>query len=86
MHPQFAEMTPTWFQRAFVYTGSIGEFRYRFAGDREGGVLHTAVYSNACYELAQDREEQDFPWNEDGVEALKSWLQEKYEAYCARQG
>ena len=86
MHPQFAEMTPTWFQGAFVYTGSIGEFRYRFAGDREGGVLHTAVYSNVCYELAQDREEQDFPWNEDGVEALKSWLQEKYEAYCARQG
>ena len=86
MHPQFAEMTPTWFQRAFVYTGPIAEFRYRFAGDREGGVLHTAVYSNVCYELAQDREEQDFPWNEDGVEALKSWLQEKYEAYCARQG
>ena len=49
-------------------------------------MLHTAVYSNVCYELAQDREEQDFPWNEDGVEALKSWLQEKYEAYCARQG
>ena len=55
MHPQFAELTPTWFKRAFVYTGSIGEFRYRFAGDKDNGVLHTAVYSNLCYELAQDK-------------------------------
>ena len=70
MHPQFAELTPTWFNRAFVYTGSIGEFRYRFAGDKDNGVLHTAVYSNLCYELAQDKEERDFPWNEEGVEAL----------------
>ena len=37
MHPQFAELTPTWFNRAFVYTGSIGEFRYRFAGDKDNG-------------------------------------------------
>ena len=66
MHPQFAELTPTWFNRAFVYTGSIGEFRYRFAGDKDNGVLHTAVYSNLCYELAQDKEERDFPWNEAG--------------------
>ena len=28
MHPQFAELTPRWFKRAFVYTGSIGEFRF----------------------------------------------------------
>ena len=82
MHPQFAELTPTWFNRAFVYTGSIGEFRYRFAGDKDNSVLHTAVYSNLCYELAQDKEERDFPWNEEGVEALKGGLQEKYEAYA----
>ena len=23
MHPQFSELTPRWFKRAFVYTGSI---------------------------------------------------------------
>ena len=83
MHPQFAELTPTWFNRAFVYTGSTGEFRYRFAGDKDNGVLHTAVYSNLCYELAPDKEERDFPWNEEGVHALKGWLQEKYEAYVS---
>ncbi len=81
MHPQFAELTPRWFERAFVYTGSVGEFRYRFAGDKNAGILHTAVYSNVCYELAQDRQERDFPWDEKGVDELKRWLQAEYEAY-----
>ena len=35
MHPQFAELTPRWFKRAFVYTGSIGDFRYRFDMEKE---------------------------------------------------
>ena len=47
--------------------------------------MHTAVYSNVCYELAHDKEERDFTWDEAGVEALKAWLQEKYEAYCTAQ-
>ena len=80
-----AELTPNWFNRAFIYTGSIGEFRYRFDGDKDAGILHTAVYSNVCYELAQDKEERDFTWDEAGVETLKAWLQEKYEAYCTAQ-
>ena len=46
-------------------------------------VLHTAVYSNLCYELAQDKEERDFPWNEEGVEALKAWYQSQYEKFLA---
>ena len=49
MHPQFAELTPRWFKRAFVYTGSIGDFRYRFDMGKEKGILHTAVYSVYCY-------------------------------------
>ena len=49
MHPQFAEFTPRWFKRAFVYTGSIGEFRYRFKTDKDAGLLHAAVYSQLCF-------------------------------------
>ena len=30
-------------------------------------------------------EERDFTWDEAGVETLKAWLQEKYEAYCTAQ-
>lgn len=83
MHPQFTELTPRWFKRAFIYTGSIGEFRYRFNNDAKENVIHAAVYSQLCYELAADVAEQDFPWDDDGVEALKAWLQSRYEAYCA---
>ena len=77
MHPQFTELTPRWFKRAFIYTGSIGEFRYRFNNDAKENVIHAAVYSQLCYELAADVAEQDFPWNDDGVEALKAWLQSR---------
>ena len=51
MHPQFTELTPRWFKRAFIYTGSIGEFRYRFNNDAKENVIHAAVYSQLCYEL-----------------------------------
>lgn len=84
MHPQFTVLTPRWFKRAFVYTGSIGDFRYRFAhSDQE--TLHAAVYTVYCYEVAKDVVEQDFPWTDEGVEALKNWLQGQYEAFLARQ-
>ena len=72
MHPQFAELTPRWFKRAFVYTGSIGDFRYRFDMGKEKGILHTAVYSVYCYEA--------------GVEELKQWLQAKYDQFSAGKG
>ena len=42
------------------------------------------MYTVYCYEAARDVQEQDFPWDEDGVSALKAWLQEKYEAFCGK--
>lgn len=84
MHPQFAELTPTWFNRAYVYTGSIGEFRYRFSSDQQTRIIHASVYSQLCYELAHDVQERDFSWDDDGVSQLRSWLQQSYEAYAAR--
>ena len=67
MHPYFEILTPRWFKRAFVYTGSIGEFRYRFANDRENSLIHAAVYTHFCYECAKDVQERDFSWDETGV-------------------
>ena len=45
MHPNFSQLTPRWFKRAFVYTGNIDDFRYRFEMDKDNGLLHTAVYT-----------------------------------------
>ena len=66
MHPYFEVLTPRWFKRAFVYTGSIGEFRYRFANDKENNLLHAAVYTHFCYERAEDVQERDFSWDDAG--------------------
>ena len=52
--------------------------------DKKERILHAAVYTVYCYEAARDVQEQDFPWDEDGVSALKAWLQEKYEAFCGK--
>ena len=81
MHPQFEELYPKRFNRANVDTGSIGDFRYRFAMDKKEKVLHAAVYTVYCYEAAKDVQEQNFPWDDDGVTALKAWLQEKYDHF-----
>jgi len=83
MHPQFQDFTPQWFRRAHVYTGSIGDFRYRIAQEGET-ALHAAVYSRVCYELANDVEKQEFPWTEEGVKALQEWIQGKYESFLAK--
>ena len=85
MQECFEQLTPDWLKRAFVYTGSVGpafhDFRFRLAQDAKEQVIHAAAYSKVCYELAGDREERDFPWDEEGVEALKNWLEQKYEAF-----
>ena len=85
MHPNFSQLTPRWFKRAFVYTGNIDDFRYRFEMDKDNGLLHTAVYTVYCVEVAKDVQQQDFPWDDQGVEQLKAWLQERYDHYT-REG
>ena len=91
MHPYFSVMDERWFHRAFVYTGSVTDreknldFRYRYEqvkGD-DGDELKASTYSDLCYELAQDVEEETFPWTDEGVEALKTWYQSQYEKFLA---
>lgn len=84
MHPQFELFTPQWFYRAHVYTGSVGDFRYRIAHDAD--TLHAAVYSKVCYEVADDVESRDFPWTAEGVAALQEWIQGRYESLAAKGG
>ena len=82
----FEKMNPNWFNRAYVYTGSVDNmFRFRIAQiqtDDKGVLLQAAAYTELCYELATDVETAEFPWDDAGVEALKQWLQSRYEAFC----
>jgi hypothetical protein len=86
----FSRLTPNWINRAYVYQGSVGpfgnDFRFRLAHDEANGVIHAATYSKVCYELAQDVLEQDFSWDDAGVEELKQWLQAQYTSYAAAHG
>ena len=83
MHPQFSQLTVQWFYRAYIYTGSIGEFRYRYDIDRKNRQIHVAIYSHYCYEVATDTVYRDFDWDETGVPQLQQWMQEKLEQFQA---
>lgn len=83
MNDFIASLTPNFFNRAFNYTGSIGDFRFRFLHEGKD-VIHAAAYSKLCYEKADDVVEQDFPWTEEGVEELKQWLEEHYQQVLNR--
>ena len=82
MQDFFQQLTPRWFHRAHVYVGSIGpcfhDFRFRFAQDEKEKRITASVYSDKCFEAAEDVETREFPWTDDGVEELKAWLEEKY--------
>ena len=83
MHPQFAQLTARWFLRAFNYTGSIGDFRYRYLMEKDHSAIHAAVYTRLCYEAATDVVERDFAWTDEGVEQLKAWMQTMLDAFTA---
>ena len=82
LHPVFEEITPSWLDRAHVYTGSIGEngkdFRFRFEQKNKATTILASVYTVWCYEVAKDVHEKEFPWNNDGITELRDWLQHYY--------
>ena len=81
MESAFAFLDLGFFTKAAVYPGSLGTFRYRF--QREGwigdGRIQAWVYENTSFELAEDVETETFPWTEEGVAALRAWLEKKLE-------
>lgn len=79
MEHTFDFLTMDFFTRAAVFPGSVGTFRYRFqrTGWTGDGSIQAWVYENVSFELAKDVETETFPWTEEGVAALKDWLQGK---------
>ena len=64
-----------------VYTGSIGDFRYRFHMEFDSDELEAATYTKWCYEKATDVEEAKFTIENGDLSELKAWLNEKYYKY-----
>jgi hypothetical protein len=78
---RFAELTPVFFKKAVVFPGSLGKFRYRFQhnGKMNDGTIKMWVYEDICFEKAQNVEQAEFPWTEEGAAELRAWLNQKYE-------
>ena len=79
MEAHFDFLTMEFFTRASVFPGSVGTFRYRFrrTGWMGDGSIQVWVYENTSFELAQQIETETFPWTEEGVSAVKDWLERK---------
>ena len=77
----FDFLTLNFLQKAEVYPGSLGTFRYRLKreGKANNGSIQAWVYENICFEKAQDIETETFPWTPEGMEALRNWLEQKLE-------
>lgn len=82
MERKFDHLTPRWLARAHVYHGQQDAMRYRFAMNDKEKTVEASVYTNVCYELAQDVQTETFAWDEDGVAALREWMQRQYERIC----
>lgn len=79
MEDPFAFLTPDFLKKSEIYPGSLGTFRYRFqrSGWVGDGTVRAWVYENICFEKAQHIETETFPWTEEGMAALRAWLNEK---------
>lgn len=81
MSGNFDFLNMSFFTKASVYPGSLGTFRYRFQRNgwlnKPDSTIQVWVYENTSFELAQNIETETFPWTEEGVEAIKAWLEEK---------
>ena len=75
----FGFLDANFLRRSAIYPGSIGTFRYRFqqTGKVGDGTVQAWVYENVCFEKAQQVETETFPWTEEGVAALRAWMNQK---------
>lgn len=75
----FDFLTPHWLNRAHVYHGEQDAMRYRFRMDAREKTVEASAYTKVCYEAAEDVVTETFPWDEEGVAALRCWMQAQYD-------
>ena len=82
MERKFDYLTPRWLGRAHIYHGELDAMRYRFRMDAKEKTVEASAYTKVCFEAADDVETQMFSWDEEGVAALRDWMQAQYERTC----
>lgn len=62
-----------------AFSGTYGPMRYRIIP--EDGALQVYTWTqDLCFDLADHGEPKDFPMNEDGLEAIRQYLEEARQA------
>lgn len=82
----FDFLTPHWLGRAHTYHGEMGPMRYRFRMDAKEKTVEASVYTKLCFEAAADVVTETFAWDEEGVRALRDWMQGHYDRITRENG
>ncbi len=82
----FDFLTPHWLGRAHTYHGEMGKLRYRFRMDAKEKTVEASVYTKVCFEAANDVVTETFTWNEEGVNAMRIWMQSHYDRIANEEG
>ena len=85
MKKEIAALTMHELRVTSVYTGSIGEFRYRFHIEFGSNDLEAATYTKWCYEKATDVQKANFTIVDEDLTELKEWMNERYYEYFPQE-
>ncbi|NLL63951.1 MAG: hypothetical protein GX241_06985 [Ruminococcaceae bacterium] len=65
-----------------AFSGSIGDFRYKFFPNEEFNAFIAAVYKDNCYEVEKEAGriiEEKFSYDEAGIIEAEKWIMEQYD-------
>ncbi len=66
-----------YFEARNIYSGSKGVFNFKIVPD--GDTMRATIwYGPLCLEKSEAMQEQDFPIDKDGFEAMGRWLDSAY--------
>ncbi len=64
-----------------IYTASRKDFRWRYNPLKGEDKITVSVYTTLCYECADDVQEKDFPYSEEGLHMANEWIASKFQEF-----
>ena len=64
-----------------IYTASRKDFRWRYNPLKDEDKIIASVYTTLCYECADDVQEKDFPYSEEGLHQANEWIESKFREF-----
>lgn len=78
MEPEIFLPTLSSMEYGNVWTGSRGDMRFKVVPAPKDAVMSVEVWSGPlCYECSQVTQTARFPLSQEGIEQLRSWLEQQ---------